>query len=720
MNYTRRVFSAITLLIILSTSISLSAQYSLYEQFDPSEVTFASKDFGTMWTFDDIPYKYLEETYSFTPSKEWLEHVRKSALQFGGGCSAAFVSADGLIMTNHHCGRDMLHTIQQEGENLLRDGFYAETMEKERKIKGIYVDQLISIDDVTEIIRNEMTKGDSDDEKVQLKNEKIKEIIEQKGEETGLVCNVVTLYNGGKYSLYCYKRYDDLRLVMAPDFQIAATGWDWDNFTYPRYELDFMFFRAYDVDGNPVVSKDYFPWSKAGAEPGEPIFVIGRPGNTNRLMTVADYDFFRKILYPTLLLNYNEKYKAYFELFESRPEEESKLLNSVMGLGNGRKAFAGRLKGLEDKYLTAKKQQFETHFKGNVFANQPLKNRYGHIWRAIKSAREEQANLFPKYYILMPYQISDIIYFKRVTKILEYARQMKLPVEKRSEAFKEMTLDRFVASIYKADEDIEKADKLLRAHANSLIGILGKNDPLAKLLYNGLKGNDAVEYVKENSLLTSEAGIRILLKMKPEEIPESTDPFISYAEKSHKEFNEVNEKYNEVSNTLEILHQELGEAMFEVYGNKLAPDATSTLRISDGTIAPYEYNGTLAPPITTYYGLWDRYYSFGKKTYPWGLHERWKTPPAGLDLRTPVCFASTNDIVGGNSGSSLINRKGEIVGLAHDGNLESLAGHFAFLPEKNRCIATDSRGLIEALKHIWNAKRLVHELTTGKSLAEDK
>ncbi len=550
-------------------ALNINAQRTIYKPLDLSKVEFSYDDFGTMWTFDAVPLDKYEQKYGFKPTKEWLDHVQKSALQFGRGCSGAFVSEDGLIMTNHHCVRGRLKDIEKEGESLMRDGFYAKTMDEERKIPGMYVDQLISITDVTEAVRKAMAKGKTDSAKIALKNKEIDKLIAKYKKKTGLTCKVVTLYNGGKYSLYAYKRYNDIRLVMVPDFQIAATGWDWDNFTYPRYELDFAFCRAYDENGKPVKVKDHFTWSKKGANEGEPIFVIGRPGNTDRLLSVNELKYYRDVLYPPILNMLNERYhKAFKDYKEAAQEDKERKLSTMLGVANGRKYYAGLLLALNDPYIMAKKEDFEKKLKAKVNAKPELNAKYGTLWNDI---------------------------------------------------------------------------------------------------------DNIIEQLKENP-----------------------------------------NKRKELNKSLTVLNQQLGRLIFEAYGSQIPPDATVTLRISDGVIKGYEYNGTLAPGKTTYYGLWDRYYSFGQKDYPWGLHPRWQNVPKGLDLLTPIGFASTNDIVGGNSGSSVINKKGEVVGLIHDGNLESLAGAYIFLEENNRAVASDAWGLMEALKLVYKTDRLVYELENSK------
>ena len=698
-------------ILFIALNISISAQYSIYEPLQESEINFSLKDFGTMWTFDDIPFEYWKQEYGFEPSNRWLKHVQLSALQFGGGCSAAFVSEDGLIMTNHHCGRGELTSLQKENENLLRDGFYALSIEEERNVKGLFVDQLIEIKDVTKEVKAAMEKGKIDDEKIENRNKIINELEEKFASETNLVCKVVTLYNGGKYSLYMYKRYDDIRLVMAPDFQIATTGWDWDNFTYPRYELDFMFYRAYE-NNKPIKSKDYFKWSKSGAIEDEPIFVVGRPGNTDRLMSYADLEFFRDQYYPNMVIIFNELYNVYFETMKENPDRENELLLNVMGIGNGRKSYAGRLLGLQDTYLMMKKAKFEKDLKNKVLSDKKLSKQYSHIWEAIKNLRSEMSTFIDEYNAIVTSFIRPAA-ISSAFALVKFYDQKKLPEEKRDKNYSNENFGKIIDRIFLQNSDIAFQKKMLRAHANSLNKILGENT-YSKILYNNLKDKEADEFFLSNSKINSKEEVLRLAELTENDFAKLEDPAILFAREVNQKSDELRKKFTEISNSLEVLHQALGELIFSIYGSNIAPDATSTLRISDGTIKGYEYNGTIAPGKTTYYGLYDRYFSFNQKSYPWGLHERWQQVPQNLDLSTFIGFASTNDIVGGNSGSSIINTNGEVVGIAHDGNLESLAGHFAYLPENNRTVASDSFGLMEALKKVFKTDRLVKELETGK------
>lgn len=701
------------LLFIILLSYTF-AQYSIYQVNPKKDAKWSASDFGKMWTFDDIPFESWQKEYGFKPTDKWLDEVKKSALEFGGGCSAAFVSEDGLILTNHHCGRGDLVRVQKEGEDILKDGFYAPTLADERRIPNLYVDQLILIEDVTKEIINAFNIGKTNQEKVTNKEMKIREIEAKYASETSLRCKVVTLYNGGKYSLYGYKRYNDVRLVMAPDFQIAATGWDWDNFTYPRYELDFAFYRAYDENGQPVKSPFHFKWSSKGATEKDLIFTVGRPGSTQRLLSITQLEYFRDIVYPANLIFLNGMYNIASEQFVKNPDKESEMLNWVMGTGNSRKSFAGRLMGLRDEFLMNKKRDFEKNLIAKIKANPELNKKFGKIWDDLAKAINE----LKKHPELLAYNTMNRSlpeYFSAASKLIKIAEQLSLPSAQREKDFVSPDFDKLVDDVYKFRYSEYINDQLIEVHTEYLDFIFdGKLDANSKLLYNGLAGKDAVKFINEKSILKNKEKMIKLLKENPSQLLKSNDPFISFILATKQKLNEFQKKQTDLTNSISVLNQLLGEAVFAVHNNSISPDATGTLRISDGKIAPYEYNGTIAPGKVTYYGLYDRYNSFDKSTYPWGLHPRWKMPNPSLDLTIPIGFASTNDIVGGNSGSSIININKEVVGLVHDGNLESLPGHFLFLPINNRTVATDSWGLMESLKYIYKTDNLIKELETSK------
>lgn len=536
-------------------------------------------DNGKMWTFDFPPLDYFQSEYGFRPTQEWLDNVRMSALRFADYCSASFVSEDGLVMTNHHCGRESVSQVEKEGEDLHKEGFLAMKIEDERKVPGLFVDQLIKIIDVTKEMQTAIDQGKDIEEKDDFKFKKTTEIENRYKEGTSVVCQVVTLYNGGVYSAYVYKRYNDVRLVFAPEDNAGFFGGDPDNFTYPRYTLDCTFFRVYDEAGNPLKVSNFFRWSSNGAAPGEPIFVVGNPGSTSRLLTVSQLEFKRDITDP-LILNYINRFvDSLYKVIEANPDKEKELTNELFNYTNSQKVYKGTLKGLNDGVLMARKKDFEKNFVKAVKSNEKLNAKYGNVWDDISALVKQKREIYEK----------------------------------------------------------------------------NKNGDF-RTLYRKLQELGAKE-----------------------------------------------DYYNQI----------LGRAIYDVYGTKIPPDATFTLRISDGVIKSYDYNGTMAPPNTTFYGMLDRYYSFDKK-YPWELHKRWLNPPADFDFGTPFNFISTNDIIGGNSGSPMINKNAEIVGLIFDGNIESMPGEFIYSSDVPTTVSVDSRGLLEAINDMYNLKRIGSELANGK------
>jgi len=668
-------------------------------------------DNGKMWTFDFPPMKYFEEEYNFSPSNEWFEKARLSALRLPG-CSASFVSEDGLVMTNHHCIRGSLDRVNKEGENLPDNGFYAATLEEERKVPNLYIDQLVLIEDVTENVKAAFESGTTDEEKVSNRKNKISEIEKSFNEKTGLICNVITFFNGGRYSIYGYKRYKDVRLVFAPETQIAYYGGDYDNFTYPRYDVDCAFYRVYDEDGKPLKTENYFKWNKEGVQEGEVIFVIGNPGRTSRLNTIAQLEFFRDYAYPYTLGLLGDLVKVYTDFLENNPDKKLEYQSRLFGFANSLKAYTGYLGGLKDPYLMAKKKDFEKTFKSAVFSKPGLKAKYGTIWNDIAKIQAEKSNI---YYELNSYNLKGpgrTIYFSIAADLVEYAHQLQMPEEKRGPKYKGGALDTLKMKFYpKFEAELENAT--LEFQLEQMKTALGsKNDAFNKLTGGKTSKASAADLLNK-SILSNKESVEALLEKSPEEILGSTDPFVSFVVNIENKANELRKSYTELQGKEAAKVQPLGNAMYDIYGNTFPPDATFTLRIADGIVKSYEYNGTIAPVVTTFYGMYDRHFSFKGKP-DWDLPERWKNPPAAFDLSTPVNFISTADIIGGNSGSPLINKNLEVVGLAFDGNIESLPGNFIFDDTKNRTVAVHTAGMIEAMEDIYNAQRIVDELLSGK------
>jgi hypothetical protein len=707
------LFAALT---IIGCSATKEASVKTYGWIDPDTITAGKFDMGKMWTFEYPPTDYFKDEYSFTPSQQWFDHARMSALRFADYCSASFVSADGLIMTNDHCARESIVEVQKEGEDLSENGFYAETLEDERTVPGLYVDQLVLIRDVTSEIQAEIDKGKTEREKLMNEDAAISEIEYRESEANSLEVSVVPLYNGGKYSLYGYKRYTDVRLVFVPESQIGFFGGDPDNFTYPRYNLDCSFFRVYNEEGVPLETDNFFKWSPKGVVPGEPVFVVGNPGSTERLKTVSQLEYFRDVQYPQTLDKINGLISIYNDMIKENPDKEDELTVGLLRYQNSQKAYKGILEGLRNPVLMHRKKDFEKKFKQTVKSNPRLNQKYGNLWDDIDKAESELKNTSNELFAISLDPLTTPEYFYISKDILNLAEELKLPESRRSEGYKKSEIDSTIEEIFPSDFDYSYNNKLLKMKLELMIKYLGREHPLVKKFTNGLNATEAADYLIKNSQFTSAERVKSLIGKGPDAVLKSNDPFVFFHNYSEERLSSLKSRLSTLLSKGEIAERSLGKALFEVYGTSIPPDATFTLRISDGVVKGFPYNGTVAPPIVTFYGLYDRYYSFNK-AHPWDLPERWHDPK-DLELELPFNFVSTNDIIGGSSGSPVINKNAEIVGLAFDGNIQSLPGNFIFREEENRLVSVHSLGMIEALQKIYNAERLTEELLSGKVTAD--
>jgi len=707
------------LMIRCSSSVETTSNNSdSYSWINLDTVKAGKFDTGKMWTFEYPPIDYFSSEYNFTPTDDWFEHIRMSALRFATYCSASFVSEDGLVMTNNHCAHESIVQVQQEGEDLNETGFFALSLEEERKVPGLFVDQLVLIKDVTDEVISAAGMGLTDEEKAVRLDSIINEIESRETEATGLTISITPLYNGGKYSLYGYKRYNDLRLVFSPESQLGFFGGDPDNFTYPRYNLDCSFFRVYDEEGNPLKTGHYLKWNPDGAGVGEAVFVVGNPGTTNRLQSAAQLKFYRDYLYPRVLDLLQGLIDLQLQMMEENPEEKDELEVQMLNYSNSLKAYEGMLRGLRDPVLMQRKQDFENTLKSKVKSKPELNTKYGDVWTKLEDAHTKLGEITHEIYLTSFNPIRTSQYFFIASDLIDLAKELKLPEDQRSELYKGEELQTTIDNIFSEDFENSYNNKMLQMHLNMLNTYLGPDHPAAKTLTGGFAGKEALDYVLNKSSITSKEKIKALVEKGPDVIFNSDDPFIRFVLDTEERKNQLVAQSQEFNSTIQNYNQKLGRALFEVYGTSIPPDATFTLRISDGVVKGFPYNGTDAPPITTYYGMYDRYYSFSKE-FPWSLPERWQNPPAEFNLETPFNFITTNDIIGGNSGSPVINIKGEVVGLAFDGNIQSLPGSFIFREEENRCVAVHSAGMLEAIRDMYKVTRLSDELMNGKLSEEE-
>lgn len=703
---TLRVFKALLLTALIVSYLPLQAQL----KFDPDTVQAQKFDTGKMWSFDYPPFEYFEKTYGFAPDQEWFDDVRLSALRVPG-CTSSFLSGDGLMMTNYHCAEGLVRRVQKEGEDLVTNGFFAKTLADERKIPNYYTEQLAFVKDVTEEVQTAVSAGKTNEEKAKLKEEKSKQLIEQYNKESGLNCQFVSLFNGGKYSIYGYKRYDDIRLVFVPEYQTAFFGGDYDNFTYPRYNLDCAFLRAYEND-KPVQAEHFFKFSTNGIKQGEPIFTVGNPGFTQRLKTVAFLEYARDISYRNLSFQYDNYFNELERLKSVKPANKDSYEQIRRQIGNGQKVFHQVYKGLTDQYMLARKKAFQREIQEKVWNDRELKEQYGTIWENIEKTRMEMRNVGPK---IASYTLNNNFsarYFFIAKNLVELAKQLQKPEDQREAQYKSAKLDSTINAIYpeKLDELLEETK--LAIQADYIRMNLGDNDQIVKKIFESKKGKEAAEFMIDKSVVVNRDDVIELAKDGADAIMNSDDPFIYYIKETQDKLPELQKQAKEIAATEQVYDDMLGQVVFKIYGTSIPPDANFTLRISDGVLQNFDYNGTMAPTATTFYGMYDRWYSFNKE-YPWNLAPKWENPKA-LDISTPYNITSTNDIVGGNSGSAVINKNAEVVGLAFDGNMESIYGNFIYMTHNNRCVAVDARGMMEAFDKIYKAERLVNELKEGK------
>ncbi len=669
-------------------------------------------DNGKMWTFDAPPTAYLEEMYAFSPDDDWYARARLGALRIPN-CSASLVSPNGLVMTNHHCARDFVTQVSEEGENLLDDGFYAATLADERPVTDFEADQLIEIVDVTAEIRAAVdavtdaeARGEVRDSLTEAVSERI--AAERGGEDAGIEVEVVSLYNGGLYSAYVFRRYSEARLVMAPELQLGYFGGDPDNFTYPRYSLDFAFFRLYGDDGQPLGTDDHFRWSADGAAAGDLIFIIGNPGSTSRLQTVAELEYRRDVETPALLAFLDSRIEAIQGYLEGREDEPGidEVRNSVFGLLNSQKAYRGMLRGLQDPYVIARRAAAERDFREALAADPIFAETYLPLFDQVAEVQERKATMAAEVNAFAAFGSPDY----EASVILRGLAAFQYLIGQQQGATQE-ELDGFLEELRGVENRPAALDEaLLRARYADLANAFGQTDPAVGMLLQGRSPEVAAASLMANSFMADSAGAEQAVVSGT--LDPASEPVFAFLQGVFARFGPYQGLMSTAFSEEEEIAAQLGRAHFEVDGTRVPPDATFSLRLADGVVSGYPYNGTIAPAHTTFYGLYDRHYS-NPGSEEWFLPERWQNPPADFDLSTPLNFVSTADIIGGNSGSPVVNRDLEIVGLVFDGNIQSLPGDYIYLPDLNRSVAVDARGILEALEDIYGAERIVEELTSG-------
>lgn len=668
-------------------------------------------ELGTMWTFEDPPLAYWQKQYGFQATPQWLEHARLSSVRFANYCSASFVSPAGLVMTNHHCGRECIEAQSAPGHDYVESGFYAATRAEERVCPGVYLDQLLSIQDVTQRVTGAAAAGASDAARAAAVDSASARIQRECEQQTKLVCQVVPLYHGGQYHLYRYKRFQPVKLVFAPELQAGFFGGDPDNFTYPRYALDVTFVRAYEADGTtPANTTNYFQWDAGGPTDGELVFTIGNPASTSRLITVAQLMYERAYRHP-FYIAYLEAQRSYLqEVARRNPQAAQKVRQDLFEVENSLKAYRGEMAGLLDTLLLARKVAWQSDFERRLNADTLLRARFGDVFRQMADLQAEKLRLSPRLNLSNPNLFPEP-HVQVAATLVRLVHERSLPEAQRAAEFQNGKLQQVTTQL-EGDLPLDTAlsRRLLAARLRLMQQFLPPDDPLLRQAMAAGEAPDAAARRLVMSTRVGDAAFRrALLQAGQPAVDTTSDPLIRLVRAMFANARSLQPRWDSLAARQEVLSARLAQALFAAYGTSVPPDATFTPRISDGLVRGYPYNGTLAPPVTTIYGLYARSAEFGNRM-PFTLPASFAQQRAAVDLGKPLDLVSTNDISGGNSGSPLVDHNGRVVGLVFDSNIEALPHQFLFGSESGRTVAVHTAGIGEALRSVYHADALLREL----------
>ncbi|MCC6419730.1 MAG: S46 family peptidase [Gemmataceae bacterium] len=665
-----------------------------------------------LWLFNNPPLKILKEKYQFDPPKSWFEHVQKASVRFNSGGSGSFVSANGLVMTNHHVGLETLQKISSKEKDYVKDGFHAKTHADEVKAVDLELNVLMEIVDVTDAIKKAVDPNLSPEKAHEARTAIIAKIEKTSEDKTGLRSNVITLYQGNQYHLYRFKRYTDVRLVFAPEQDIAFFGGDPDNFSYPRYCLDVCFFRVYE-NGKPAKIEHYLKWSQGGAKDGELVFVSGHPGHTDRLNTMADLEYLRDKGYPYLLQRLH-RLEVMLGVYSAYGEEHArKAKDMLFGVANSRKAREGGLAGLLDPSVLALKKAYEKKLLAAAAKDPELKDAVK-AWQTIAAVQKVRAANIARYIVLEAGAGFNTTLFGYARTIVRAADEYARPNEKRLPEYaesnkKSLELRLFSKRpIYPDFEQWKLADSL-----TWLCEQLGYENKLVQQVLAGKSPRERAAELINGTKLRDVKVRRKLYDGGKAAVQASDDPLIKLALLIDKAARAVRKVMDtQVEEVKRQAYDQVARVKFAVEGTDTYPDATFTLRLSFGTVKGYVEDGKKILFETTFAGLYEKAKNKNNKP-PFELPQRWVERKGKLNLKTPFNFVSTPDIIGGNSGSPVVNRNAEVVGLIFDGNMQSLVWDFIYTDEQARAVSVHSQGIVEALRAVYDANRLADELTGG-------
>lgn len=666
----------------------------------------AAADEG-IWLFNAFPRQAVEKAYGFQMSDEFLNHLQQSAVRFNNGGTGSFVSASGLLFTNHHVGADCIQKLSTAQSDYMKNGFLAATQAEERRCPDLEVNVLSRIEDVTSKVEAGITPQTAPAEANRLRKAAMGAIEKACSAASGQRCDVVTLYAGGRYHLYQYKKYTDVRLVMAPEFGIAFFGGDEENFTYPRYNLDITFFRAYE-NGQPARIEQYFRWSKTGVKEGDLAFVPGNPGSTGRLMTVAELEFSRDVSYPLIHRRLQALISALETYMAQGAAEERVAKENLFGQQNSFKAYTGFLSGLRDQALMDRKRAEEKKLKAAINADPAQAEKFGKFWDELSTTYAKYRAFYAPFWLLERGAGRGSSLFEIARDVVRYSVETRKPNAERLREYSESGLASLEQAMY-SEAPIHPSMEIavLADYFSFAAKELGAEHPAVKAMLGGKSPKEAARACVESSKLADVAE-RKRLAADPAAVRASADGMIRLALALDPFARELRKRYeDEVESVVTRAASQIAQARFAAFGGSEYPDATFTLRLSYGAVRGYRDNaGKPVPYTTTFAGLYPK----GRDREPFVIPPSWLKAKSKLNLQTPFNFVTTADTHGGNSGSATVNTKGEVVGILFDGNIESLPNRFVYTSRQSRSVHVSALGVIEALRNVYGASALLGEL----------
>lgn len=665
-----------------------------------------------MWTYHDFPQALVKQRYGVEVTPAWLDRVRTATVRLSG-CTASFVSGEGLILTNHHCAAGCLDDNSTGEKNLVKEGFLARTRDRELRCGTQVADVLMAMENVTEAVA--AATRNLDDRAANEARKKVLTRLEQACEQasakanTGpLKCESVNLYQGGQYWLYKYKRYDDVRLVFAPEEGIAAFGGDPDNFQFPRWCLDMSMLRAYDSHGKPAVTSSYLRLRPEGPKAGELVFVSGHPGSTDRLLTVAELEELRDVTLPQYLLRISELRGRYVQYGKTSPEAHRIVENPLVYLENSLKVRRKLLDALLDDRLLQHKRDEEAALRAKMTSQAAPANTRPDPWEAIAKAVSVERELALPYTYLEAGAGFNSKLFGYARTLVRGARERQKPDAERLREYRDTALPRIEQQL-KAPVPVhpELENLTLSFSLERMREWLGPDAAIVRrLLAKDSPDTLAARVISGSSLADPNVRMR-LWNGGAQAVDASNDSMIELARTVDPEARAIRKRYeDEVEAPVDAAAELIARARFRAYGTSVPPDATFTLRLNFGTVQGWKEGDHEVAPFTELSGLFAR--ATGQE--PFKVPESWLGTAGQLDPATKFDLSTNSDIVGGNSGSPLLDADGKLVGLMFDGNIHSISGSYWFDPELNRAVAVHPAIMLEGLRNVYKAHELLAEL----------